>query len=82
MMSNKCIIIEKRGQHEQSSLAWEEGRVLHGIGMLKDNTEIISKLPKKETKTFIALIMKVQEALKKVSQSKKQQPNQKAQRLK
>ena len=79
MMSNKCIIIEKRGQHEQSSLAWEEGRVLHGISMLKDNTEIISKLPKKETKTFIALIMKVQEALKKVSQSKKQQPNQKAQ---
>ena len=81
-MSNKCKIIEKEDNMNKEVHAWEEGRVLHGISMLKDNTEIISKLPKKETKTFIALIMKVQEALKKVSQSKKQQPNQKAQRLK
>ena len=54
----------------RQSHAQEKAEFLCRISVLEDNTEAISKLSKKGTTTFITLAEKVQEALKKASQSK------------
>ena len=76
MLSDRCKIIkrekkrrpkpeERRGQTEDfKAINAQEKKIelLHKVSIFKDNTEIISKLIKKETKAFIALNEKVQES--------------------